>query len=274
MNYELTHDILAQKIWERLSVEDKQKRRVLKFLNTRYDNYVDREQSPKALLDREELDYIQSFESRLSLDKKLADFINKSRGQARRQRLIQWIIVGGIGTIIIGFGIIAIFLYLNLLSEQYDKFLKQAQNQQSKAQYEEAIGSYKEALRLGGQDARGSIQKQLAFCQDQLDNKEDFEMLMQQGSDSAALSTYEGLVAAKQAYGKAAQLDYDSITVRVKQNELDKKIAPLVEDYKAKATKFWDNREKDFACIFLRRVITLRPNEADALSKIKAYSCQ
>lgn len=91
MKVELTHDSLAAKIYDKVSAEDKNLRKVEKILKDRYDFYASGNST--ALLTKDELNYISPYLSRLVLSKEEEAFIKKSRSGARRSRNMRLILI-------------------------------------------------------------------------------------------------------------------------------------------------------------------------------------
>jgi len=98
--YELRHDALAAKIFEKITLAEKELLEIRQFIEHAFDNYQKRE----ILLSQEDLDYVQPFVIQLHLPEDLNGFIEKSqyitREQIRKQKklsiwslLIFWVIL-------------------------------------------------------------------------------------------------------------------------------------------------------------------------------------
>lgn len=78
MKIELAHDILAKKIYEMASAEDKMLYKIRSFISNRYGYYKD----ASVLLDQNALDYISPYIHKINLEKEELDFIQKSKSKA------------------------------------------------------------------------------------------------------------------------------------------------------------------------------------------------
>jgi WD40 repeat protein len=91
--YELRHDALASKIYEKISFVEKELIEIQSFIYTSFDNY----QRRNILLSSEDLNYIFPYEERLFLKRPLKEFIDKSKKNVlkskRRKYLIAAIVV-------------------------------------------------------------------------------------------------------------------------------------------------------------------------------------
>lgn len=84
--YELRHDSLASKIYEKITIVEKELLEVKSFIENAYSNYEKR----GLLLKEEDLNYIAPYEDNLFLNEKSLRFIEESRNEflrARRRRL-------------------------------------------------------------------------------------------------------------------------------------------------------------------------------------------
>jgi len=82
--YELRHDALATKIYEKFTMAEKELLEVRKYVENAYYTYENR----SILLKKDDLDYLSVYENRLILPKYLQDFINKSRQKLVHQKKI------------------------------------------------------------------------------------------------------------------------------------------------------------------------------------------
>jgi WD40 repeat protein len=100
--YELRHDSLASKIFEKITIVEKELLEVKYFIENAYSNYVKRE----LLLSVEDLKYIAPYEDKLFLNEKSLNFIEQSKQalhRARRRRLNFAIAVVSIIIVILSF---------------------------------------------------------------------------------------------------------------------------------------------------------------------------
>jgi len=110
--YELRHDSLAAKIFEKITLVEKEVMEVRLFIENAYNTY----QSRKTLLSDEDLKYIALYEDRLFLGKILQDFVDKSKVEifARRKAFRRITSISTAGFILI---IIAIGYYYTMKSQ-------------------------------------------------------------------------------------------------------------------------------------------------------------
>ncbi len=73
--YELRHDSLAAKIYEKITLVEKELMEVRLFIENAYSTY----QSRKTVLSEEDLKYIEPYQDRLFLVEELQDFVDRSR---------------------------------------------------------------------------------------------------------------------------------------------------------------------------------------------------
>lgn len=96
--YELKHDSLAAKVFERLTLYEKELLEVRQFVEHAYKVYETR----KALLNDEDLKFIQPYEDRLILSRELNNFVQLSKKESARKKRRKRVV----------FASIAIFLLL------------------------------------------------------------------------------------------------------------------------------------------------------------------
>ncbi len=89
--YELRHDSLAAKIYEKITLAEKELMEVRQFVEWAYDNYTKR----KIPLTLKDLEYITTFEEKLVLPQKLAEFLKEAKQQfawrkKKQKRLSLW----------------------------------------------------------------------------------------------------------------------------------------------------------------------------------------
>jgi WD40 repeat protein len=81
-HYELRHDALAAKIFEKITLVEKEILEIRQFIENAYANW----QKRRVLLSTDDLDYISPYESRLYLSKDFSDFIEISKKELVRSR--------------------------------------------------------------------------------------------------------------------------------------------------------------------------------------------
>ncbi|MEL6676768.1 MAG: hypothetical protein AAFR61_31450, partial [Bacteroidota bacterium] len=92
MKIELAHDSLAAKIYDKVSLEEKNLRKVEKFIEDRYAFYLSRD----GLLTREEFDYIKPYLDQVDISSEQQQFIRRSKAATTRRRRILVALVAGV----------------------------------------------------------------------------------------------------------------------------------------------------------------------------------
>jgi len=96
--YELRHDSLAAKIFETITLVEKELLEIRQFLDNAYNNYEKRE----LYLTAEDLKYIAPYEDKLILNEKISKFISQSKWVIHRvKRRRQNILISMAGTLIV-----------------------------------------------------------------------------------------------------------------------------------------------------------------------------
>jgi WD40 repeat protein len=141
--YELRHDTLATKIYEKITLVEKELLEIRQFIDNAYNNYEKRE----VLLNAEDISYIAPYEDKLFLNDKLQRFLNDSKREihkAKRRRQNALIITALVIIAVLSFFTIWAF------TEKKNAFDQQkiAENQKNEAvkSKEEAETAKQEAL--------------------------------------------------------------------------------------------------------------------------------
>ena len=92
--FEVVHDNLAKKIWDKISIEDRNLLESKNLVNSAFRNH----QARKTYLTKQDLDFIAPYGTRLNLDPEKKAFVDKSRRRIRNQR---WMMIGAITAVII-----------------------------------------------------------------------------------------------------------------------------------------------------------------------------
>lgn len=107
--YELRHDSLATKIYEKITLVEKELIGVRQFVENAYENY----QRRGILLAQDDLDYLNVYKGRLFLDKEHEDFIQKSNTSLKaRIRTLRRVT---------GFSVLVLVLVLSMMGYYYFK---------------------------------------------------------------------------------------------------------------------------------------------------------
>ncbi|MEL6673347.1 MAG: hypothetical protein AAFR61_14180 [Bacteroidota bacterium] len=139
MKIELAHDSLAAKIYDKVSLEEKNLRKVEKFIQDRYAFYLSRD----VLLTRDELDYIKPYRDQVDISAEQRQFIRKSEAATTRRRRILAAIVAGVFLAISSLAIYSLIQRNDAIAQtelaqkneaEAQKNLKEAQRQEKLAQ--------------------------------------------------------------------------------------------------------------------------------------------
>lgn len=95
MYFEFAHDSLAKAVFDKVSVDEKARRKVERFVKDRYAYYL----TQNVLLSQKDLDYIQPYQDVISITEDEAGFIKKSKSNSRNRRLRLAAIIAFIGMI-------------------------------------------------------------------------------------------------------------------------------------------------------------------------------
>jgi len=104
--YELRHDSLAEKIYEKFSLAEKELLEIRQFIENSYQSYLKR----KILLNNDDLNYISNKDSLLNLNTELQKFMEENRKYQRdRLKTFRWLLV------ISSFALATLFLTIGIL---------------------------------------------------------------------------------------------------------------------------------------------------------------
>ena len=107
--YELRHDSLAAKIYEKITVVEKELLEVKQFIENAFNNYKKR----KVLLNPDDLKYIAPFEERLYLNKQIENFVAKSKMEIEKVgRKKKRILLSISSILIVGLVLLSVYFYL------------------------------------------------------------------------------------------------------------------------------------------------------------------
>lgn len=142
MRIELIHDILAKKIYDMASPNDKMTAKISQFIQKRYAHYIE----TKALLEQKDLDYIVPYLDKITLEKEEEEFIGLSGRSIQRKRYLVNLVTLLVGTMLFFAGIQAVFKYVELekrrqlLKRQHKELLhRQKERQLAEERAEELL---------------------------------------------------------------------------------------------------------------------------------------
>ncbi len=142
MFYEFTHDSLANAVYEKVSVEEKARRKVERFVKDRHVYYT----AQGVLLNQKDLEYVQPYLDRIKLADEEWEFVRKSKVNSRNRR-IRLIAAVLVMLLISGLALVALIQRSNA-----EKARAQAEinRQAAEANAEIASSNEKEAKRQAG----------------------------------------------------------------------------------------------------------------------------
>lgn len=95
--YELRHDALAKKIFEKFTSVEKELIEIRQFIDNMWENW----QRRKVLISAEDLEYISPYESKLHLPDEISELVNKSKKDLVRKKQLRRNLIGISGLAII-----------------------------------------------------------------------------------------------------------------------------------------------------------------------------
>ena len=211
--YELRHDSLAQKIFERMTALEKDLLDVIQTIENRYKEY----QARGTLLDNVALDYVAPYQSRLSFKPQIAEFISTSRGEitkARRKKFtILFAALIAILLVVSGLGIVSYVSYLE--SEKQRKIAtsrqQEAEEQRKIAEQQQEIAEQQQEI---AEEQRQIAEQQTEIAKEHLKQSEMSAIeALNQTSKALFLSHDElgALIAGVKAAKQAKQADIPTI---------------------------------------------------------------
>lgn len=166
--YELRHDSLAVKIYEKITLMEKELLEVKDFLDGAYSNYKRRE----VLLNEPDLKYIAPYEGKLFLNRQLQQFLDDSKKEiARAQRRKRRLVVAAAGILII---ILAFFTVW-------------AMQEQRKAVEQQKIAEEQRAEAVKAMDQALAAQKAANLSRNEAERSSEEALSQKRLADSALL---------------------------------------------------------------------------------------
>jgi len=111
--YELRHDALAAKIYEKITLVEKELLEVRQFIENAYDNY----QRRKILLNKDDLAYFAFYEEKIILNEELIQFVIKSKDKLHeRIKTVKYLSFSAAILLILTLGLVYYYA-INLLNE-------------------------------------------------------------------------------------------------------------------------------------------------------------
>ena len=275
--YELRHDSLAQKIFERMTALEKDLLEVVQTLENRYKEYAKR----GTLLDHTALEYVAPYESRLRFNPQLIDFISLSRqtlARTRRKRLI--VLFASLIAVLVVVSGLGIFSYLKYRDAEKERQKAEQQTEIAQKHLQET-----QALMTGMQLTATSFMSQdklneaITVFQNLLKLKPDhaeawYEMgnaLAQQGKLDEALIAYRKQVEVKPDH---PDVWFGIGYALAQQGKLDEAVAAYRKQVKINPDNkgAWNNMgnvlakqgKQDEAIAAFRKQVEVKPDNAEA----------
>ena len=160
---EITHDILAQKIYALIDAEDKMRLKILDLIRDRANYYHEMGE----LLSRRELAYIDSYQGKLELTEEQAFFLEKSRRDSRRRRNRRMMQLSGVAVVILGFIIVAFFQWKKRIEGEVKARERVLAEQQKMMQLEQEALHAQEKERVALEEAIAATRNIVEVVMDQ-----------------------------------------------------------------------------------------------------------
>jgi formylglycine-generating enzyme required for sulfatase activity len=144
---EITHDILAKKIYARIDADEKMRLKITQMLRDRYTYH----QETGELLSRRDLAYIDPYLEQVELSKEQEAFIKQSRIAVKKQINRNRLIVAGVMTALLGLLTFATIQWYNAINATKNivKFVIDDANQDIyKLRYDDALEKFQNAYEL------------------------------------------------------------------------------------------------------------------------------
>lgn len=141
--YELRHDSLARKVYEKITIQEHELLDVKQFLTYSLTEYRKR----RFLLNDADLAYIEPFEDRLVLDRETREFIRESRKQShKRHRTRRRFIIIGIVIVILMITSLLGFFYSQQQKKKAEEMASLARDESAKALEQRAVAENQRIL--------------------------------------------------------------------------------------------------------------------------------
>lgn len=236
--YELRHDVLASRIFEKISLQEREVLEVQQFLAASYREHLKR----GSFLSDDDLHYIAPFEKQLSLSQELQKFISgsKKRSQKMRTRRRNRGILAGL-LLLLTLAATAGLFYSQQQKGRADALAKQAQFESAKAQKQKKLAEAERQHALGEkQKAEDQRSRAILAEKEALEQEERAQNALQQVRVEKALAEQARWLAqtnAERAYrqselAKMAKAKADTLRNLSEARELALQSMQLREGYK------------------------------------------
>ncbi len=286
--YELRHDSLASRIYEKMSATEKEISEIINFINSAFAIY----QKRHKLLDETDLDYIRIYENKIFLNKEIKDFINKSKTKLKKEKNRKrnlLLFVAFFISLTLSISLIwavsekqkaienrnkaiiekqrADSLYKLTLLTNYEKFKNLGDQFLAEEDFDKAKENYLLAKSFIDSTQIDSLLDYTDYAQN---TAQKLNQLIHSADSLATLGTSH--------YGKAIELYEQALNLQYKQDEINEKIQNLnnkinnrVKMLLTRAEKLFQQGYKDMAKRRLDTVFMLQPDNQKAKQLLSKY---
>ena len=276
LTYELAHDMLARQVFNKFSVEEKNRRKAERLLadNQELDQTFQKE-GKRRLLSAEEIGYLGPFLGQMDISPEQQGYLDESiaavhaaeeaekaelRRKLRQQRTIL-IAATGVGLAMAGMAYLIQINNTQLKQQVYDNYMTNAERLMAEDSLEKAIQMYQLAEEDAPNDEgrESAVQKKEETEQKNLAYKA-FTRFIQLGDSLYTAQKYsEALDYFQEAQENGYHLQLASSKISLTQSQLQL----AFDQYKKKGLAYFDVKEYKLALDWLERAFSL--NEKDVL---------
>lgn len=253
MYIELSHDVIAEKIWERLPENDKRSREIERSIQQRTRDF---QQEHGSYLGNRELEAWKDVLGKIQLSAEEQLFLEKSRKHWKTQRLTWTALFSAV---------VLVALALSWFNMRTTR-LEDANDKNAKMQYDAAIEVWS---KLQGFPFFAEVQDSITRAKTNSDLRDRYETAKMK-ADSLFITG--DLLHAKQSYQEANDLKFgDDLTDLIDRTENARQLN--LELFKRKAEVFTKANACLEACIYLKKALNLEPDDTKLVKKYEACAC-
>lgn len=304
MKTELSHDIIAEKIWDRLPEQDKRLREIERSIQQRTRDFLSgtgdylgvkelnawedalskfapesaeyrfiqdskafwqAEQEAKERRQREELEKVRQ---QAAHEKKLREEANHAKSEAEHalaQAEAQRKRAFRLLIFVMGLILAGIAATLFIWSNERDDLLNTASEKSRSKQYQNAIGLWEQAKAF---PFYADVQDSIALAKKADKRLRDFNSLKDQGESSFLEGDY---LQAKDAFEKANKMGVEDLSDLLRQTEEARRLN--LDIFSRKAKIFYDAQAGPEACYYLDKALRLAPGDEDLMAMQNKLNC-
>lgn len=251
MKIELTHDILAAKIYDRVSSDEKTLRKVEKFIGDRYQFYEARH----VLLGKDDIDYINPYLKNVDISKEEDIFIKRSKSALQRKRRLLMALAALIFLLISGSAIIA-WIQRHQAIENKERAEEQtliAEREKEAADSARRVAIYESQRAQQAADSALAAQKREALQRQIAQEKERQAINARQNAVRAKIEADSARARAEQAKNEeeAQRLIAEAEKKRAEANEREANRLLILSIAQSMATKSLqiEHEQRDLKCL-------------------------